>query len=118
MYVNLDPTFGLGSEESAAELIKFIEDNKAEAYDDTENKFYRDNQVKIQDKKEIKSAVIALNDDFEKGETIFPIFGDVVKPKKGRLLIFPPHWTYLHAGLPATKPGYAKYFLGTYLQYL
>jgi hypothetical protein len=66
LYVNLDPTFGLGSEESAAELIKFIEDNKADAYDDTENKFYRDNQVKIQDKKEIKSAVIALNDEFEK----------------------------------------------------
>ena len=62
--------------------------------------------------------MVYLNDDFEKGETIFPIFGDVVKPKKGRLLIFPPHWTYLHAGLPATKPGYAKYFLGTYLQYM
>ena len=62
--------------------------------------------------------MVYLNDDFEKGETIFPTFGDVVKPKKGRLLIFPPHWTYLHAGLPATKPGYAKYFLGTYLQYM
>ena len=62
--------------------------------------------------------MVYLNDDFEKGETIFPTFGDVVKPKKGRLLIFPPHWTYLHAGLPATKPGYAKYFLGTYLIYV
>ena len=62
-------------------------------------------------------VMVYLNDDFEKGETIFPIFGDVVKPKKGRLLMFPPYWTYLHAGLPATKPGYAKYFLGTYLTY-
>ena len=66
LYVNLDPTFGLGSEESAADLIKFIKDNKAEVYDDTEKKFYRDSKVKIQDKKEIKSAVIVLNDQFEK----------------------------------------------------
>src|SRR5210317_2242515 len=56
-------------------------------------------------------------EDFKQGETVFPVFGDVVEPKKGRLLIFPPHWTYLHAGKPPVKPGYAKYFLGTYLTY-
>lgn len=62
--------------------------------------------------------MVYLNDDFKQGETIFPVFGDVVEPKTGRLLIFPPYWTYLHAGKPAVKPGYAKYFLGTYLTYL
>jgi len=61
--------------------------------------------------------MVYLNDDFKQGETVFPVFGDVVEPKKGRLLIFPPHWTYLHAGKPPVKPGYAKYFLGTYLTY-
>ena len=62
--------------------------------------------------------MVYLNDDFKEGETIFPVFGDVVVPKTGRLLIFPPYWTYLHAGKPPIKPGYAKYFLGTYLTYL
>ena len=62
--------------------------------------------------------MVYLNDDFKEGETIFPVFGDVVEPKTGRLLIFPPYWTYLHAGKPPVKPGYAKYFLGTYLTYL
>lgn len=62
--------------------------------------------------------MVYLNDDFEGGETEFPIFGDKVKPKKGRLLMFPPFWTYLHRGNPPLKPGgYAKYFLMTYLNY-
>ena len=62
--------------------------------------------------------MVYLNDDFEGGETEFPIFGDKVKPKKGRLLMFPPFWTYLHRGNPPLKPGgYAKYLLMTYLNY-
>lgn len=66
LYVNLDPAFGSGSSESAAELLSFIEENKAEPYDNTDNQFYRDNQVKIQNEKEIKSAVRVLNSEFEK----------------------------------------------------
>lgn len=61
--------------------------------------------------------MVYLNDDFEGGETEFPVLGDKVKPKKGKLLVFPPMWNYLHRGNPPLKPGYAKYFLMTYLNY-
>jgi len=61
--------------------------------------------------------MVYLNDDFDGGETVFPQLGDSIKPKKGRLLIFPPTWNYLHRGNPPLAPGYAKYFLMTYLNY-
>ena len=62
--------------------------------------------------------MVYLNDDFDNGETEFPIFGDKIKPEKGKLLVFPPLWQYLHRGNPPTGNGYAKYFLMTYLNYL
>ena len=61
--------------------------------------------------------MVYLNDDFECGETVFPVLGDTITPKKGRLLLFPPTWNYLHHGNPPLKPGYAKYFLMKYLNY-
>ncbi|WP_292487093.1 2OG-Fe(II) oxygenase [Methanohalobium sp.] len=52
----------------------------------------------------------------EGGETSFEQFGITVKPKKGRLLMFPPMWTHLHAGhIPVDKP---KYIVGSYLHYV
>tara|TARA_R100001377_G_C3176669_1_gene105049 strand:+ start:39 stop:680 length:642 start_codon:yes stop_codon:yes gene_type:complete len=68
--------------------------------------------------KRILILMVYLNDDFAGGETVFPILGDSVKPVKGRLIMFPPTWTYLHRGNPPMMPGYAKYFLMTYLNYL
>ena len=62
--------------------------------------------------------MVYLNDDFEDGETVFPIFNDSIKPEKGKILIFPPLWQYLHRGNPPTGNGYAKYFLMTYLNYI
>ena len=64
-----------------------------------------------------ETIIVYLNDDFVGGETEFPVLGDKVKPKKGKLLVFPPMWNYLHRGNPPLKPGYAKYFLMTYLNY-
>jgi hypothetical protein len=61
--------------------------------------------------------LVYLNDDFEGGETTFPIFGDQVIPKKGRLLIFPPTWTYLHKG-EKVFGDHPKYILGSYLTYM
>ena len=61
--------------------------------------------------------MVYLNDDFKEGETIFPVFGDTIQPKKGKLFMFPPLWPYLHAGKLPKGPGFAKYFLGTYLTY-
>ena len=67
--------------------------------------------------KRVLILMVYLNDDFNGGETVFPIFNDSVKPKKGGILLFPPMWTYLHRGNPPLAPGYAKYFLMTYLNY-
>ena len=54
-------------------------------------------------------------DDNEKGETAFPQLGVASPCKKGNLLMFPPLWPWLHAGLkPINKP---KYIVGSYLHY-
>ena len=54
--------------------------------------------------------------EVEGGETAFEQYGLKVEPKKGRLLVFPPMWTHLHAGRkPINKP---KYIVGSYLHYL
>lgn len=57
-----------------------------------------------------------LNDVDEGGETWFTKMGIKVKPKAGRCLIFPPTWTYPHAGLPPLNTN--KYIIGTYLHYI
>ena len=61
--------------------------------------------------------MVYLIDDFGGGETVFPLISDSIKPKKGSILMFPPMWMYLHRGNPPLAPGYAKYFLMTYLNY-
>ena len=64
--------------------------------------------------------MIYLNDDFQDGETCFPLFEAKVKPKLGTLLIFPPSWNYLHQGNPPKPPSRreAKYFIMTHLVYV
>jgi len=56
-----------------------------------------------------------LNDN-KGGETSFSEYNHKVQPKAGRLLMFPPTWTYLHTG---HKPiDTSKYIIGSYLHYL
>ena len=56
-----------------------------------------------------------LNDN-DGGETSFSEYDIKVKPKAGRLLMFPPTWTYLHTGhKPLETP---KYIIGSYLHYV
>ena len=55
-------------------------------------------------------------DDNEEGFTSFSEYDMKVQPKAGRLLMFPPLWTYLHtAHKPKNKP---KYIIGSYLHYI
>ena len=54
----------------------------------------------------------------EGGETEFHCFnGEKIKPKAGRMCMFPPMWTHLHSGnaVMGTKP---KYIIGSYLHYV
>jgi len=42
------------------------------------------------------SVIIALNDDYEGGELVFPLQNYEIKLKKGQLIAFPPYWTHPH----------------------
>jgi len=54
-----------------------------------------------------------LNDVSEGGETSFPALNVAVRPRAGRLLMFPPYWMYQHEGLPPASGD--KFILSTYL---
>ena len=56
-----------------------------------------------------------LNTVEQGGETEFVSINKRVKPKQGRLLIFPPLWTFPHQGKPVVSGD--KYILGSYLHY-
>jgi prolyl 4-hydroxylase len=57
-----------------------------------------------------------LNDVNEGGETYFPTLDYSVKPKTGRLVVFPPLWPWPHEGkAPVSNE---KYIVGTYLHYV
>jgi hypothetical protein len=51
--------------------------------------------------------ILYLNDN--DGETSFPMLGQSVKPKAGRLVMFPPFWMFPHVGQPPTDR--AKYIM-------
>lgn len=57
-----------------------------------------------------------LNDVDEGGETYFDTIDFTVKAKAGRLLVFPPLWTYPHSGKPPISDD--KFIIGTYLHYV
>lgn len=54
-----------------------------------------------------------LNDVNEGGETVFDDL--VIKPKTGRMIVFPPLWMFPHVGKPPISN--SKYILSTYLHY-
>ena len=54
-----------------------------------------------------------LNDVAVGGETRFPDLGVEVRPRAGRLLMFPPYWMYQHEAPPPQSGD--KYILSTYL---
>jgi hypothetical protein len=57
-----------------------------------------------------------LNDVAQGGETFFPHPNVRIKPKKGRLLMFPSLWMYPHSGERTISDD--KYLLSTFLHYL
>lgn len=54
-----------------------------------------------------------LNDVADGGETVFPDLDLAVRPKQGRLLMFPPYWMYRHTAMPPVSG--PKYIISTYL---
>lgn len=66
--------------------------------------------------KRFLSFLVYLNDVSSGGETNFISLNKRIKPKQGRMVIFPPLWMFPHEG----KLTYSndKYILSTYLHYL
>ncbi|HWK74887.1 MAG TPA: 2OG-Fe(II) oxygenase [Povalibacter sp.] len=54
-----------------------------------------------------------LNDVDGGGETRFPQLELAIRPRAGRLLMFPPYWMYQHEGAPPLSGD--KYIISTYL---
>ena len=50
------------------------------------------------------------------GEDVFPHINYYIKPKCGRMLVFPSNWMFPHLSKPCRKT--AKYQVGSYLHYL
>lgn len=56
-----------------------------------------------------------LNTVEEGGDTLFPVLGQRIAPREGRLIVFPPMWMYEHSGEP---PGSGdKYIVTSYLNF-
>jgi len=66
----------------------------------TSNELYKPHADDGADVPRIFSAVLYLNDVEEGGETRFTRFDVSVKPKAGRLLMFPANFAYEHEALP------------------
>jgi len=56
-----------------------------------------------------------LNDVDQGGETVFTRLDIKVRPRQGRLIMFPPYWMYEHAALPPVSG--RKYIISTYFLY-
>ena len=54
----------------------------------------------------VLSMIIYLNDIEFGGETEFPVINQMVRPKQGRVGMFPPYYTHTHFGRRATEDKY------------
>lgn len=61
-------------------------------------------------------AMILYLSEPNEGEEVFPDISYWIKPKCGRMVVFPPTWQYPNLSKPCRKR--AKYQVGTYLHYL
>ena len=84
--------------------------------DDNQQHDFHADVTNLESAKRFLSIICYLNDDFDGGETFFPHFNLQVKPRKGKIVLFPCTWSYLHKGNPAVN-GHAKYILGSFLNY-
>ena len=74
-----------------------------------------DEHVDVADYKTAKRALaflFYLNDN--DGDTFFTTEELYIRPRSGKVLMFPPTWEYPHAGL---APSTTKYIMSTYIHY-
>ena len=66
--------------------------------------------------KRFLAFLVYLNDVDQGGETYFLGIDKYIRPKRGRMIVFPPLWMLPHQGRPTISND--KYILSTYLHYL
>lgn len=97
--------------ETYKETISFLKYDQTQKYDwHVDQSVHNAGPQWVQSDTRLVSVVVYLNDDFEGGETEMP--EKIWKPKKGKALIFPSHWTYPHQARQVTKG--TKYALVTW----
>lgn len=98
--------------------LEGFEEIRIKRYQPGENERF-DVHVDVGDQRTSKRFLVIfcyLNDVEEGGETTFPTLGINIKPKAGRVLMFPPMWMFPHeAKAPISNN---KYIVGTYLHYV
>jgi hypothetical protein len=95
-----------------------FEEIRIKKYRPNENERF-DTHVDVGDHRSAKRFLAIfcyLNDVDEGGETEFPTLSISIKPKAGRVLIFPPMWMFPHTGMAPLSNN--KYIIGTYLHYV
>lgn len=87
-------------------------------YEPTQDQRFRSHTdtATLESAKRYLGVFIFLNDVESGGETIFPHLHIRIKPKQGRMFLFPPYWMYVHAGV-ASNIG-RRYLMGSYLHLL
>ncbi len=95
-----------------------FEEHRMKMYQNNEYDQFKDH-VDVQNYDSARRFLVCfvyLNTLDRGGETNFPKLDYAVKPKCGRILLFPANWQYRHAGLPPV--GTNKYIIGSYLHYV
>jgi hypothetical protein len=133
-YKNLDPELHRLCEISTIKAIDTYKENVPDAYFFPENYGYEQYRIKHYDHSKqdmfdthVDCLDIAsskrflifywyLNDVEEGGETLFDNLNYEVKPKAGRLVMFPPYWMYPHTG--KTPISNSKYLLSSQLNFV
>lgn len=98
--------------------LQGFEEIRIKRYRPNENERF-DLHVDVGDNRSSKRFLVVfcyLNDVEEGGETTFPTLGISVKPKAGRVLMFPPLWMFPHEARAPVSSN--KYIMGTYLHYV
>ncbi len=97
--------------------VQFLEEFRLKKYEIGGTDRF-DEHVDVGDHASAKRAlamIFYLNDVNDGGRTIFPYHGLNIRPKRGKVIVFPPTWEYPHLGEPPIST--PKYIMSTYLHY-
>ena len=95
-----------------------VEEFRIKCYNEAEDCFSQHVDVgDANSSKRFLAFLFYLNDNFDGGNTVFKLPDkEIIKPKQGDVLMFPPTWQYPHEGKPVIAG--TKFIMSTYLHYV